>query len=112
MLFATVVLWLALLLNLAGVKAFNTVLIVAGFTIVAVRLTVATLPVRSLIDRVAALDQYLLEIFPDQYVSVQTFHRLQRARLLPFLGMILAASIMLGCLANRLSARLFGRAGR
>jgi hypothetical protein len=113
MLCATVVLWLALLvLNVGGIKAFNTVLIAAGAMAVAVWLTVATLPAWSLIDRVAALDQYLLEIF---LIHMYLFSRPTGHSVLDYflsLGLILAASIMLGYLADRLSALLFGRAGR
>lgn len=111
MLSATVVLWLALLLlNLAGIKTFNTVLIAAGAMAVAVWLTVATLPPWSLIDRVAALDQYLLEIF---LIHMYLFSRPTGHSVLDYflsLGLILAVSVMLGYLADRLSTRLFGRA--
>ena len=108
MLALTLSLWAGLLLlNLVGSKDLNTVLIAAGGMAVAVWLTVATLPRWSILDRVAALDTYLLEIF---LIHMYLFSHPTGVSVLDFalsLGLILVVSVVLGHIADRLSARMF-----
>ncbi len=108
MLALTMALWTGLLLlNLAGIKGLNTVLIAGGGMAVAVWLTVAALPRWRILDRIAALDKYLLEIF---LVHMYLFSHPTGYSALDFilsLGLILMVSVVLGHIADRLSARLF-----
>ena len=104
----TLVLWGALLvLNLIGIKLLNTVLLAAGGLSVAVWLTVAQLPQWSMIDRVAVLDRYVLEIFlVHMYLFIKpTGHGI--ADFLLSLCLIIVVSMALGRLADFLSARVF-----
>jgi hypothetical protein len=104
----TLSLWGALLvLNLMGIKLLNTVLLAAGGLSVAVWLTVVQLPQWSMIDRIAVLDRYVLEIFlVHMYLFIKpTGHGI--VDFLLSLCLIVVVSVALGRLADRLSARVF-----
>ncbi len=108
MLALTLALWgVLLVLNLVGSKGFNTVLIAAGGMAVAVWLTVASLPRWRILDGIAELDRYLLEIF---LIHMYLFSHPTGHSALDFalsLALILMTSAVLGHIADRLSARLF-----
>lgn len=107
MLLLTLLMWGALLaLNLLGLKSWNTLLITAGSMAVAMWLTVANLPHWSAIDRIAALDKYLLEIFLiHMYLFVHpTGHSV--ADFLLSLVLVLVLAVALGWVADRVSARV------
>ncbi|MFN3789581.1 acyltransferase family protein [Massilia sp.] len=104
----TLSLWGALLvLNLMGIKLLNTVLLAAGGLSVAVWLTVVQLPQWSVIDHIAVLDRYVLEIFLVHMCLFikPTGHWI--ADFLLSLCLIVVVSVVLGRLADRLSARVF-----
>lgn len=100
--------WGALLvLNLLGFKLLNTILLAAGGLSVAVWLTVVQLPQWSLIDRIALLDRYVLEIFlVHMYLFVKPTGDLI-ADFLISLCLIVVVAMVLGRLADQLSARVF-----
>lgn len=109
----TLSLWgMLLVLNLVGIKQLNTVLLGAGGLAVAVWLTVARLPQWRLIDRIALLDRYVLEIFlVHMYLFVHPFGN-PIADFLLSVFLVIVAAIALGWLADRLSAQVFrGRRG-
>jgi hypothetical protein len=109
----TALLWSALLvLNLAGYKSLNTVLVAAGAFSVAIWLTVAQLPDWEVIKWVAKLDKYLLEIF---LVHTYLFIRPVKHDLIDFsisLCLILLVSLALGWIADRITACLFDHRAR
>lgn len=99
-----------LLLNLVGYKSLNTLLIAAGAFALAIWLTVAKLPSWALLGWLAMLDKYLLEIF---LVHMYLFIHPTGNEPLDFvfsLALILAVSVILGWVADRLSARMFDHA--
>jgi len=104
----TLSLWGALLvLNVVGIKFLNTVLLAAGGLSVAVWLTVVQLPQWSVIDKIAVLDRYVLEIFlVHMYLFIKPTGN-QIADFLISLCLIIVVSVLLGRLADRLSARVF-----
>lgn len=104
----TLSLWGALLvLNLMGIKLLNTVLLAGGGLAVAVWLTVAEMPQWSVIDRIAVLDRYVLEIFlVHMYLFIKPTGN-QIADFLLSVCLILVVSMVLGGLADRLTARVF-----
>lgn len=104
----TLSLWGALLvLNLLGIKQLNTVLLAAGGLSVAVWLSVARLPRWAIIDRIAVLDRYVLEIF---LVHTYLFIRPTgsgAANFLLSMLLVVGVAILLGQGVDRLAARVF-----
>ncbi|NNG24231.1 acyltransferase family protein [Telluria aromaticivorans] len=108
MLALTMLLWgLLLALNVLGIKYMNTVLIASGGLAVAIWLTVAELPRLRVLKGVAILDKYLLEIF---LVHTYLFVHPTGVSGMDFaisLVLIMAVSVLLSVLADKVSARMF-----
>lgn len=110
MLLLTIVLWSALLLlNLTGIKSWNTFLIAAGGTSVAAWLAVTSLPRWQIMSALAKLEKYVLEIF---MVHQYLFFHPTGIDPIDFglsLVLILIVSMVLGFIADRLSTYVFDR---
>lgn len=96
-----------LLLNVVGVKQFNTILIAAGGATIAVWLSVAEIPQWKPLKKIASFEKYLLEIF---LIHMYLFIHPTGSGVLNFLlsiGLIAIAAIMLGKIADRLTTKIF-----